>query len=308
MRKGVIALLVLAACAGSTGAPSEWVEHESMSMARSEHSAVLMRDEIVVVGGLVESGFGRSAVTGGVEAYDPASDVWRPLPELPSPRHHVMATVIDDRLLVIGGLAETGFDPVDTAWELRAGRWVDRASLPTLVGSGAAVTLHRHVYVVGGVPSGGLLRYDPAEDTWVTLTPPRLRREHLAAVVFAGEIWAIAGRWEGQAYRSTEIYDPASDAWRDGPNLVEARSGFGATVVGESIIVAGGEVFDPVMALSSVERFEVSTGEWTLAKALPDGLHGNPLVAVGATVYLPGGSTRAAGIENEGRLFSLTLD
>lgn len=276
-----------------------------MGVARSEHPAVLFEDELVVIGGLVEAGLGRTAVTATVEAYDPGSDRWRSLPDLPEPRHHSMAAVVSGRLIVIGGFSEGGFDAVDSVWELVEGSWAARAPLPRPVGAGSAVTLDGLIYVVGGAPDGGLFSYDPQADTWAELSGQSSFREHVAAVELDGEIWAIGGRGPGEIHATTEIYDPSSDNWRFGPSLNVARSGFGAAVSGGSIYVAGGEVFDPNQALDSTERLDPGIGSWELAEVLPVGLHGNPLVAIEGTLYLPGGSTRAAGVDNAGELLSL---
>ncbi len=307
----VVVLALLAACAGTdtgtgTGTPeSGWVEHSPMGVARSEHPAVLFEGELVVVGGLVESGLGRTAVTDTVEAYDPVSDRWRSMADLPAPRHHGMATVVSGRLYVIGGFSEGGFDAVDSVWELVEGSWAERAPLPRPVGAGSSVALDDLVYVVGGVPDGGLFSYDPKADIWAELSGPSSFREHLAAVALDGEIWALGGRGPGEIHATTEIYDPVSDSWRSGPSLNAARSGFGAAVTGGSIYVAGGEVFNPNRALDSTERLDPGMGEWQLAEVLPVGLHGNPLVAIDGILYLPGGSTRPAGVDNAGELFSL---
>ena len=70
-----------------------------MFVARSEHPAVVLGDEIVVLGGLIEVGVGRTGVTPTVEAYLPETDAWRDLPDLPEARHHGMATASGAGLL-----------------------------------------------------------------------------------------------------------------------------------------------------------------------------------------------------------------
>jgi hypothetical protein len=45
---------------------------------------------------------------------------------------------------------------------------------------------------------------------------------------------------------------------------------------------------------------------WRRSVDLPIGLHGNPLVALGGRVYLPGGSIEAAAVDNPGQLFYIT--
>jgi N-acetylneuraminic acid mutarotase len=276
-----------------------------MEVWRSEHPALILDGRILVFGGLFETSPGNTGVTDTVESYDPTTDTWSSMPSLPEPRHHGMAVVIDDRVFVIGGYDASGFNPVDTMWELVGEEWVDRAPLPEPVGAGAAAVVDGLVFVVGGTPNGAFHSYDPAADAWTTLPSPGFQREHLAAVALDGEIWAIAGRWQGEIYSTTEIYDPTNETWRPGPTLGEARSGFGATLLDGAIIVAGGEVFGPNRALDSVERLAPGGDTWEMLEPLPFGLHGNSLVATDGVVYLPGGSTVAAAVDNDGRLLAL---
>ena len=118
MRKATVVsaavLLMLVACAGDQGSASQWTELRPMDVARSEHPAVILGEEIIVIGGLVESGLGGTAVTARVEAYDPDRGSWRSLPGLPAARHQLMAPVVGSRLFVIGGLSGPGFVAVAT--------------------------------------------------------------------------------------------------------------------------------------------------------------------------------------------------
>lgn len=307
---------LLAACVGSSSTTVEdvsgstdtegWVELAPMEVARSEHPAVILEGEIVISGGFVEMGLGRSGASAAVEAYSITADTWRPLPDLPQSVHHSMAAVVDDRLFVIGGYSADG-EPIDSMLELVGDSWVDRAALPGPLAAAATAVLDDSIYVVGGFPDSSLYRFDTADGTWTVLPRPEQDREHVAAVAVAGEIWAIAGRWLGEIRSSTEIYDPATEAWRSGPALNEARSGFGAVATDGGIVVVGGEVFSPDAALDSVELYDPEAERWTVIEPLPYGLHGNPLVGLGSDIYLPGGSTQPAGVENDGRMYRLSL-
>ena len=230
---------------GSTTEPSSgWVALAPMTAARSEHPAAVVGDDVVVAGGLIEVGVGRTGVTPTVEGYTPDTDTWHALLDLPEARHHGMSAAVGQRLFFMGGYTPAG-DPSASVWELVEGEWVGRRAIPAPVAAGAAVTMDESIFVIGGVPEGNVYRYDIADDTWAALPAPDTPREHVAAVALDGEIWAIAGRWEGEISDSTEIYNPDAQVWRAGPSLLEARSGFGAVVIDGAIFVAGGEVSRP---------------------------------------------------------------
>jgi beta-N-acetylhexosaminidase len=61
-------------------------------------------------------------------------------------------------------------------------------------------------------------------------------------------------------------------------------------------------------ALDSLEVFDLARGGWANGPALPVGLHGLPAAAVDGRLYLLGGSDRAGGIDNHGRVLSISLD
>jgi hypothetical protein len=288
----------------TTTPPTGWVELAPMTLARSEHPAVGLGDEMVVAGGFIEVGVGRTGVTPSVEAYSPDTDTWRDLPDLPEARHHGMATAVGSRMFFMGGYTAAG-DPSAEVWELIDDVWVDRTPLPEPVAAGAAVALADAIHIVGGAPGAPFLRYDPEADSWSGLQEPTSEREHVAGVALDGKIWALAGRWDGEIFDTTEVYDPVMQTWRPGPSLREARSGFGAAVVDGAIVVAGGEVFSPDEALTSVEMLEPADDQWATIEPLPQGLHGNPLVAIDSAVYLPGGSIRAAAVDNDGLTYRL---
>ena len=280
-----------------------------MGIARSEIPAAVVEQAIYVAGGLVQTPQG-TGVAASVERYQVETDVWEQVAGLPSPRHHSMSVAAGGRVFVLGGFGD-GFNPWATAWvfDPPTNEWTAIADLPASAGAGAAVEIGGLIYLVGGVPDGTSLQvYDPAADTWATLPPMAQAREHASAVAFGGNLWVLGGRWTEAMLSSVEIFDPEESAWSGGPPMREARSGFGAAILGDNIYVAGGEVFDQsqgfqATALDSVERFD---GEaWLEAGSLPRQLHGVPLATVGDTIYLLGGSTEPAGVDNPGEVWSL---
>lgn len=260
---------------------------------------------IYVFGGLVSTPQG-TAATSSVERFLLEENRWEPVADLPEPRHHSMAASVSGVIYLLGGFDARGFNPVATVWSFdpSTGIWSEESEMPAPNGAGAAVTVDGRIFVAGGVPDGtALFVYDPGSNAWQVLSGMSKPREHLAAVAFEDKVWAIGGRWEGDMRRTLEIFDPSTGTWSPAPDMLEARSGFGASNFDGSIIVAGGEVFSPTRALDSVEVFDGS--EWIETEALPVALHGVPLVSVDNRVYILSGSREAGAVENSGEVWSL---
>jgi N-acetylneuraminic acid mutarotase len=167
----------------------------------------------------------------------------------------------------------------------------------------AMVALNGSLYVVGGTGPNDLelQRYDATDDAWEARAPLSVTRDHVAAVVLGGKIYALAGRLlsgPGAPYTSVEIYDPATNTWTPGVDMQDSRSGFAAAVIGGQIYVAGGEVLEvPFFSVrDSVERFDPAAGEWHYEAPLPGPLHGIGATSVGNRFLIFGGASAAANI------------
>ncbi len=165
--------------------------------------------------------------------FDPQANAWEDLPEMPAPRSSFDAAVLGDTLYVFGGWAMRGDDPTV---------WLDTA---------CAIDLAR-----------------PVE--WRQLAQPPSERRALAVGAIQGKLYVIGGmQSEGQVTRRTAIYDPASDAWSEGPELPgDDMDGFGAAccAYGGSLYVsvasgavlrlsADGQRWDPVARLAQGRFF-----------------------------------------------------
>lgn len=101
-----------------------WSERAPMPTARAGFAAAVLDDELVVVGGEGNAG-DDSGVFPQVEAYDPVSDVWKPLVAMRTPRHGMGAATVDGAVYVPGGADRQGFAAVDVHE-----RFVPAASAP----------------------------------------------------------------------------------------------------------------------------------------------------------------------------------
>ncbi len=150
--------------------------------------------------------FGGARLGGSVtdsSVYDVVSDTWQALPPLPEAREHCVAGAIDGTLYVAagrsGGIA--GFAPNTWAFDPATLTYTARAPIPTPRGGVAGAVLDGKLHVLGGEgnpadPSGvfdEIEAYDPASDTWETLTPMLEPRHGLAAAVLDGRIYLPGG-------------------------------------------------------------------------------------------------------------------
>ncbi|MBX3275814.1 MAG: hypothetical protein KF729_36490 [Sandaracinaceae bacterium] len=250
----------------------------------------------------VAGGFdGGAAIVSTVRVYDPGTRAWSTAPDLPAPRHHMSLVSHGGDLYALGGMQTAAFEPLDTAWVLRAGadQWTPIASLIEERGAAAAGSVGGLIVMVGGNVEAGRLAsrtliYNPTEDAWSVgqgLTEPR---EHLAAVVVDDELWALGGRRNslGSTRVDVEIYDPSADAWRDGPVLPYPRGGFAAAVLAGSIYVIGGE--EPTEVLLTVDRLDLATGVWSAAPPTRVPHHGHGAAAAAGRLYVVAGASRPA--------------
>jgi N-acetylneuraminic acid mutarotase len=137
--------------------------------------------------------------------YDPATDTWEVLPDLPEPREHCAAGAIGEVIYVAGGRVDEivnieadvwAFDPALETWTVKAPLLKPRAGF-------AAAVLGDKLYTFGG-------EGNPAS----------------SAGIFA----------------DIEVYDPVRDAWEALPPMLVPRHGFGAATLDERIYLAGGAI------------------------------------------------------------------
>jgi hypothetical protein len=130
-----------------------------------------------------------------VTVFDTDSHQWSELPQLPSGRSSHDAIVLDNKLYVVGGWNMTG--PDSTHWH----------------------------------ESAVVLDLSAAMPTWQELPDPGFQRRALALAAFEGCVYAIGGmEQDGAPTRKTSVFDPATQQWSAGPELLGMQDmvGFGA--------------------------------------------------------------------------------
>ncbi len=120
---------------------------------REHLAATSLGGRVFAVGGRLA---GYDTNLGTVEAYDPRTNRWARLPDLPDPRGGTGAAAIAGRLVSIGGESPAGTNR--SVWALRPGarQWTRLPDLPTPRHGLGVVTLRGRVWAIAGGPQPGL--------------------------------------------------------------------------------------------------------------------------------------------------------
>lgn len=165
--------------------------------------------------------------TADVAMYDPASNAWTDLTPLPAGRSSHDAVVIGDKLYVVGGW---NMQPgQDTVWHSTG--LVADLSQPTIEWKEFAVPFQRRALSVG---------------EW------------------QGRLVAIGGmQAKGGPSTKVSIYDPAANAWTDGPSIQgQSMDGFGS-----SAFLCGNDLYVSTMS-GSLQRLSSDGSRWNIVAQL----------------------------------------
>ncbi|HUF01255.1 MAG TPA: kelch repeat-containing protein [Gaiellaceae bacterium] len=283
---GFVALLVLVG--GARAASAQWEVRAPMPLPRTEVVAATVGSEIVVLGGLTVD---RKASTR-VDAYSPARDRWRRLPDLPVGVHHAMAAADGGRLYVLGGYTAAGL-PLRAAFALERGRWRTLPRMPFPRAAAGAAVAGRRIVVAGGVTAGGrlarnALAFDLRTRRWSTIAGPT-PREHLGVTSFAGTVFAVAGRTAGLDTNLLhfESWRPGQRRWQRLQPIPDPRGGTGAAALRGLVVSAGGEEAQGTIA--EVLAYRIAERRWIRLENLPTPRHGVGMAALGDRVHVVGG-------------------
>ena len=289
MTRWLAAVLLAVSVVGSAGAaPSDWSTHAPLPLPRTEVAAAVIRNEIVVVGGFtIDGGASRRA-----DAYSPARDSWRRLPDLPIGVHHAMAVGAQGKVYVLGGYTATG-TTLRTVFVLENGAWRALPRMPFPRAAAGVGLAGRRIVVAGGVGEGrrlarNALVFDLRTRRWSSAPGPT-PREHLGVTSFAGTVYAIAGRTSGLDTNLLhfESWRPGQSSWQRLQPIPDSRGGTGAAALPGQIVSAGGE--EPGGTIAEVLAYDIAERRWTRLADLPTPRHGVGVAALGDRLYVIGG-------------------
>ena len=178
-----------------------------------------------------------------VDAYSPARDRWRRLPDLPVGVHHAMAVGRGGKLYVLGGYTVAGA-PLRDRVRARA-RALAGASPHAVPARGCRRGVAGgRIVVAGGIGDGrrlarNALSFDLATRRWSVVAGPT-PREHLGVTALAGTVYAVGGRTAGLDTNLLHFESTAraQRSWRRLQPVPDPRGGTGAAALPGSVVSA----------------------------------------------------------------------
>ncbi|XP_040580405.1 actin-binding protein IPP [Lepeophtheirus salmonis] len=219
---------------------NSWSSMAPMTIPRCEFGMTALNEFIYAFGGWVGEDIG-----GSIERYDPRSNQWTVIAEMLVPRFSMGIISYEGLIYIVGGCTNTrmhmqelvSFNPETNEWTNHASMLVPRSQM------GCAVLEH-HLYVVGGTNRKNdvlqsVERYSFNENKWEEIPPMSEHRASPCVAAANGKLYVFGGDQINDVnfYRSrttissSEVFDPATNSWKESVSLPESRSEAGAIVL-----------------------------------------------------------------------------
>jgi N-acetylneuraminic acid mutarotase len=187
----------------------------------------------------VMSGYGGGANRKQCYKYNPATNAWTTLAQVPNAVWAPMIAAKGNFIYLFGGQnTSNAVSNLVQIYNSQTNTWSIGAPMPAGLMQGQAITSYNgKIYLFGGrtAASGGLSDlvrvYNPDNNTWTTAAPMMIPKAQFAAVLNNdGRIYIVGGRGSyqpnvGPFFHSVEIYNPSNNTWDWGPDLPSAVGG-----------------------------------------------------------------------------------
>jgi serine/threonine protein kinase/N-acetylneuraminic acid mutarotase len=283
-----------------------WTKLDGMPKPSGSVGVTYAAGRVIAVGGEATT-----SVSDAVQAYDIPKGSWSQLPALPTARHGVTVSAIEKSVYAIGGATEPGHigstkeaDVLDLSGApaktttVAGLKWHEMADAPSPRQYAAATEVGGRVWLIGGIgenetASADTAAYDRAINTWTS--GPKLPRplHHAMAVTYKGDAVVIGGFVPGAELtsgQSDRVYALKGEAWQELPRLNHPRAAAAAAVVGDKIVVVGGQAKGKL-----VPETEVFDGtRWTDVAPIPTPREHLAAASDGRYLYAVGGRNLSA--------------
>ena len=221
-----------------------------------------------------------------------AALAWRRIPDIPTGRSEVAATVFRSEVYVIGGF---GGGRVVEIFDGQ--RWRRGPDLPLEVDHAMAASVPdgidgAGVYVFGGNaggPTARSFRLAPDATAWREIAAMPGPRSQGAAVA-QGRFVYVVGGYDGQRLAAPSFaYEANADRWRQVAAIPTPRDHLAAALVAGRVCAVGGRRLSLTTNLATLECYDPGADRWETAPSAPTARGGVGAAAVGNRLVFVGG-------------------
>lgn len=243
-----------------------WTRVANQPQANAEGQGIVLNGLLYSFGGF-DSKKPCCTPTRRAYAYNPVTDVWTALPDMPKGVTHAGLTTDGQAIYYAGGYIENASQTgqvfgTDQVWKYdpALNEYSAMPKMPKKVSTGNMTYLNGKLHYIGGTERNGSVfvqdlpdhftfdleayKTNPAEE-WVDITataPLPNPRQHAGIAVLNNRIYYVGGQHnhDGQLtpQKSVHYYDPDNNTWTQVANL----PGNGLNHIGSSTIVFGGRI------------------------------------------------------------------
>ena len=160
------------------------------------------------------------------------------------------------------------------------------------------VAVDSFFYLIGGLPNGPSVQFNPKSGYWAEKASPPLTLHHIQPVSIAEKIYIVSG-WTGSyddpdPLTNVYIYDTGLDTWSVGPEIPDERQRASAGVVSAngSIYLLGGTLLTSGqnrLVLDQFDRYDPISNTWITLQNLPEKRSDFQAIVDGDRIYVVGG-------------------
>lgn len=220
---------------------------------------------------------------------------------MPTPRTEIAATLMDDKIYVVGGKTKTELTDVVEIYDPSSDGWNKGSPLPFPIDHTGLDAYGGKMYLVGGFiePDEGphrratnsLFIYDPVTDKWEEGEPMPTARAGLTAKFIDGILYAIGGSTgdnEGQVGLN-EAYNPKTNTWTEKAPMPTGRHHVTSQLVDGKLYVIGGRETDVPSSVDTNEMYDPKQDKWVSLEPMPTKRSSIASAYLDGAIYVFGG-------------------
>lgn len=286
----------------------EWKPLADAPQNKFEAMGAVVHGKLYVMGGYRNASVKSTAQ---VASYDPATNTWTTLNDMPEPLSH-SGTATDKHYIYLAGGYVGDWKGASTPvtrhvwrYDTSTDTWTSMRSLPANRSAGALVRVGRKLHFFGGLDEQ---KHDRADHwildlrhptRWIAAPSMPDPRNHLGYVETGGQMYAIGGQHDLDETHGNDdqvdAFNVVTNVWTQVASLPRPTSHtHNATIAdGGNVIIVGGSSTDE-QALQEVMEYSPVTNQWITSGELPVPLSAAVARLLDGHIIVTGGTSGAS--------------